>query len=327
MSRSYMIAAAAAAAGILLVVLAALLLFGGDESPEAPPPAGVPAAPAGQAEPAAEAPAPVVPSFDIVRVERGGDTVVAGRAGPGATVRLIDNGTVIAQAVADSRGEFVMILDDPLPPGDRQLRLEAELTDGTLINSEQVVAISVPERPDAEALVVLQSPDGPSRVLQGTGVAVAGGALTLDVVDYDEDGAVIFSGRTAPGGVVRIYVDNQPAGEGMGDGEGRWTIASDIAIAPGVHTVRVDALDARGSVLARLEAPFERATPEAVDLVLKDGRVVIQPGNNLWTIARRLYGSGVRYTVIYQANRDQIRDPDLIYPGQVFTTPGVEHQP
>ncbi|MCK5276640.1 MAG: LysM peptidoglycan-binding domain-containing protein, partial [Alphaproteobacteria bacterium] len=49
--------------------------------------------------------------------------------------------------------------------------------------------------------------------------------------------------------------------------------------------------------------------------------VVVQPGNSLWRLARRTLGEGTRYTVIYQANRDRIRDPDLIYPGQVFEVP------
>ena len=49
--------------------------------------------------------------------------------------------------------------------------------------------------------------------------------------------------------------------------------------------------------------------------------VVIQPGNNLWRIAARVYGSGVRFHEIYTANLDQIRNPDLIYPGQVFGLP------
>lgn len=44
-------------------------------------------------------------------------------------------------------------------------------------------------------------------------------------------------------------------------------------------------------------------------------------GDNLWTISRRIYGEGERYTLIYDANQDQIRDPDLIYPGQVFVLP------
>ena len=48
----------------------------------------------------------------------------------------------------------------------------------------------------------------------------------------------------------------------------------------------------------------------------------MQPGTNLWRIASQAYGSGLRYTVIYQANQGQIRDPNLIYPGQVLAVPG-----
>ncbi|MFN6953134.1 MAG: LysM peptidoglycan-binding domain-containing protein [Albidovulum sp.] len=51
-----------------------------------------------------------------------------------------------------------------------------------------------------------------------------------------------------------------------------------------------------------------------------DTRVVVR-GDNLWQISRTTYGQGIRYTVIYKANRDQIRDPDLIYPGQIFVLP------
>ena len=69
----------------------------------------------------------------------------------------------------------------------------------------------------------------------------------------------------------------------------------------------------------RVHMPFRREQLAARDIA--EGRIVVQPGQSLWRLARRAYGSGVRYTVIYQANRDQIRDPDLIYPGQTFAVP------
>ncbi len=55
----------------------------------------------------------------------------------------------------------------------------------------------------------------------------------------------------------------------------------------------------------------------------KKGRIIIQPGNNLWKLSRVIYGKGMSYTVIYEANKGQIRDPDLIYPGQIFATPNA----
>src|SRR5690606_41733792 len=51
------------------------------------------------------------------------------------------------------------------------------------------------------------------------------------------------------------------------------------------------------------------------------GKAIIRRGDNLWSIARRVYGEGIKYTTIYEANTGQIRDPDRIYPGQVFELP------
>ena len=74
---------------------------------------------------------------------------------------------------------------------------------------------------------------------------------------------------------------------------------------------------------SRIETPFKRDVPRA----RPEGEpgdavsVIVQPGNNLWTLARIHYGSGVQYTQIFNANSDLIRDPDLIYPGQILGLP------
>ena len=90
---------------------------------------------------------------------------------------------------------------------------------------------------------------------------------------------------------------------------------------PGLHKLRIDQTDASGKVIARLETPFSRA-----DFLLPADAaalVVVQLGNSLWRIARRRYGLGLQYVHIFEANRDQITDPDLIYPGQIFELPQV----
>ena len=51
------------------------------------------------------------------------------------------------------------------------------------------------------------------------------------------------------------------------------------------------------------------------------GDVVVNPGNSLWHIARKLYGAGYHYTVIFGANLEIIGDPNLIYPGQRLNLP------
>ena len=114
-----------------------------------------------------------------------------------------------------------------------------------------------------------------------------------------------------------MFVGNAEAGP-----DGRWELRPGERLTPGRHTVRIDRVDTEGVVLARIETPLSRADPG--ELLVGDATVVVQPGNSLWRIARRAYGGGVHYSVIFEANRNLIRDPNLIYPGQVFAIPDLE---
>ena len=83
-----------------------------------------------------------VPVFDIVRVERTGNAVVAGRAAPGTIVDLLLNGDRRDQAVADQSGQFVMI-PPQFSPGDYELTLRSRQPDGTQATSKQSVGVVV----------------------------------------------------------------------------------------------------------------------------------------------------------------------------------------
>lgn len=310
-------------AGAVVIVLALLigayfLFFRGDSTePVVTPPA---------AEQTTTTTPPAVedksiPTFDIVRVERDGSAVIAGRALPSAKVEILANGEPIATVTADPNGEWVAVVEQPLAPGEYQITLRATNPNGDVKLSTQSVAVSVPAQPDTPALVILSEPGKASRVLQGPGVPSDAGNLVLEAIDYDENGNLIISGKADPQAPVRLYVDGKSIGGTTTDESGRWEHRPTTIIAPGQYMMRIDQQNAEGKVVARIELPFERGEPSAVLSALKDGKVVIQPGNNLWGIAQRLYGSGFSYTVIYEANKDQIRDPDLIYPGQVFETP------
>lgn len=262
----------------------------------------------------------IMPTFDVVRVDQTGEAVIAGRATPGTTVEVRANGDVIGTTTADQRGEWTMIVETPLDEGDQELVITSIDENGWSINSEQVVVIAVPDRPDELPLVVLSTPDQPSQVLQAPQDGVRQGSLVLSSVDYDDQGNVIFAGEADAGAPVRVYVGDRPVGATRTNEEGDWTVQPVDPILPGLYTLRVDLLSEEdGSVLERIEVPFERALPS--DVVLRGGHVVVQPGNSLWRISRAVYGEGVRYTVIYEANAEQIRDPDLIYPGQIFDVP------
>ena len=152
-------------------------------------------------------------------------------------------------------------------------------------------------------------------------------AIALDAISYDEDGQVMLSGRSNPMAYLRIYLDNAPVLLVRPDDDGNWkTLLSNVD--PGVYTLRIDQVNAAGKVISRLETPFKKESPQKLLTHLQDTKtearinvVTVQPGYTLWAIARKRYGRGILYVRVFEANRDKIRDPDLIYPGQVFDLP------
>lgn len=261
-----------------------------------------------------------LPNFDIVRVDRTGYAVIAGRAAPGSEVSVFANGDALAQTTAEADGSWALSTDTPLDAGPVELSLSMVTPDGMTIRSEQTVIILVPAQDGDAPRVLRTTPGGATQVLQEPGDVGEGlGPLALDVIDYDDSGAVIFSGRATPGAVVQVFINRQLIGQAQANERGRWLLSPDATINPGVYDLLIVQLDENGRPAYAIELPFERASPD--DIQLGDGRVVVQPGNSLWRIARRAYGQGAQYTIIYAANADQIRDPDLIYPGQVFEVP------
>ncbi|WP_223677573.1 LysM peptidoglycan-binding domain-containing protein [Azospirillum agricola] len=323
---------------------------------QAPPTPSPPAA-AAAAVPAAPA-QPAAPSFDVVRVAPDGATVMAGRAAPGASVTVQDGDRTLGSAKADGRGEWVMLPDQPLAPGTRELNL-SETRPGTQapVPAEKVVVVVVPDppapatasanamaSPPATALAVavprdgltpgptrgmggnmggsslLQAPPVPDQT-SGQGAPAPPGGVSVETMDYDPAGRVALGGRAKPNSAVQLYLDNILVGRAHTDPQGQWRLSPEKLIDPGLYTLRADQVSDSGKVLARAELPVQ-VSPLPANLT--DGRnVVVQPGNSLWRLARRTYGDGMLYTTIYTANREQIRDPDMIYPGQIFALPPV----
>ncbi len=267
---------------------------------------------------AATAGAATKPSFDIVRVNPKGDAVMAGHAAPGAEIHIEEAGREIGRAQADQHGDWVFVPTEPLPPGTRELTLTARGPDGQESRSDGTVLLVIPDHGQAQVPVaVLSSPEAPPSVLQSA--AGEGHGLGLEAAEYDEHGAARLAGRAPPGADVRVYLDDKPVGDARADAQGRWVLSPKGTLQPGDHHVRLDQIGADGRVIARVLAPLPRETVEAQTVAA--GHVVVQPGETLWRLARNAYGSGTRYTLLYQANRAKIEDPRLIYPGQTFTIP------
>lgn len=262
---------------------------------------------------------PMTPDFDIVRVDKDGNVVIAGRATPGCTIIVRDGDVEVGRTTVDRSGEWVLVPEEALSPGERELTLLAECEGGETLMADRVVALVVPETAERTPLAVAvpREGEGDAQVLQRPGE----GPRAIDTIDYDETGNTTLSGVAAPNSTVRIYLDNELVGTATADASGNWTLTLKDPVPPGTYTLRIDEVAPDGKVIARSEIPFVRGEP-LTDL--PPGRIaIIQPGDHLWKLARQRYGSGVQFTLIYDANKDQIRDPDLIYPGQIFTLPNV----
>ena len=196
--------------------------------------------------------------------------------------------------------------------------------------------VAVPEPPVAPAVsdvaptVLLANEEGIKVLQPGGSAPEALQDIALDSISYDPVGEVTLAGRSTGQGFVRVYLDNKPIRTLKIEQDRSWR-APLPQVDTGVYTLRVDEIDVDGAVVSRVETPFKREEPAALlalgddDSVPQTGIrlsvVTVQPGNTLWGIASRSFGDGMMYVRVFQANRDRIRDPDLIYPGQVFQVP------
>ena len=500
----------------------------------APPPQAQPS-PQPESEPEKPAIAnQAPPRFDMVRVEKSGDTVIAGQAEPGAKVVLYANSEPIAEATADAAGNWALVLDTPLAAGASDLWLGAEKEGYADIRSSQSIAVMIAPEKDEQPLVVVQDETG-SRVLQKPQAVAAatppeadqearGSAaveppeadkqpsepepevaavpsqaepeseaptapdeppadvaeasplepvtpapplataptqeaepapaerpsetaglapkpsvspeptatrppttaepppaaeqppltgprppVSIEAADYHAGGWLNLSGLAAPSATLRIYYDDSHVGDTQADAAGHWALTFRRDLDGKVHMVRADDVSpAGGKVLARAEVSFiaelsdeekrrlaiagtpasepttapqdqrtaavrsppetpatqekapeiaavqpeagsggsstpdavpssregaptaaapvagEAAPPDAAEETSGPSRLTVERGDNLWRISRTFYGHGIRYTTIFEANRDQIRNPHWIYPGQVFLIPRLK---
>jgi nucleoid-associated protein YgaU len=105
------------------------------------------------------------PAFDILRVEKDGSTVIAGRAQPDAKVEIVDGDKVIASTQSDPSGDFAAVLDNPLPSGDHSITLKATTKDGSSQSSEEVATVSVPKDASGDLLAMVTKPGAASKII------------------------------------------------------------------------------------------------------------------------------------------------------------------
>ncbi|HEY5331721.1 MAG TPA: LysM peptidoglycan-binding domain-containing protein [Acidobacteriaceae bacterium] len=300
-----------------------------------------------------------VPAFDIVRVEPDGDAVIAGRTAPGAPVELLRGNEVLGRVVADRNGEFVLV-PPRLPSGSYQIALRAKRPDGSEATSERSAAVTVEPRsvgqltnlpkPLDEAVTVPSKPVAPSSQAK---------SIVLETVAAGKDGKVTVRGHAGAGAAINLYLNDTFVTSATTGADKNFSVTINEGVRPGRYRVRLEEVDpSSAAIVAHAEQQFEVAEPEAIAagplqatvsdqndkveggkpqmamassvvaarspsdvIVPRITTATVTPGDSLWRISQQSYGAGDLYQLIVRANRGKIRNPDLIYPKQIFVLP------
>ncbi|MEE2774799.1 MAG: LysM peptidoglycan-binding domain-containing protein [Pseudomonadota bacterium] len=293
-------------------------------------------------------------SVDVLRVDKEGDAVIAGKTTPNSKVEVLSNDEVVIETESDSEGNFVAMGKVKSMDSAQTLTLRSEkeeLADETKIknaektqkpekNTTNLTDIDSDEWIIAENIfvilpsnlfesdisineqgsdpIIVQSDSDEIKIVQNKSVASVK-KITIDSISYSDLGEAILTGRAQPDYKVLIYVDDQFVDSSDVGASGGWS-SELTGLRPGVYKLRLDEVDEQGVVRSRIETPFKKVSPDIL-MNMVSGSITVQPGNSLWRIARRIFGRGIKYIEIYEKNSDLIKDPDLIYPGQVFAIP------
>ena len=288
-------------------------------------------------------------SVDTISYSPKGEVQLGGRGQAAAFVRLYLDGVDIATVPIAADGQWATVLAD-VAPGIYTLRVDQIGADGKVTSRfetpfkretlevlaavatpapapEPAPVVAEPAAPVAAAKPILVDPAAP--VLAAPTVAVPTVAAPAIVV-AQQDPMAAASAPAPSVAIEPVLADPAPAASLSAD-------PAPVAVDPAATTVVVPAPVAP-------VAPVEPAAPEPVGVVAPPPApaagvaelavdapaakaalvsITVQPGFTLWGIAKAQMGDGVMYVQVFEANKDKIRDPDLIYPGQVFTLPAA----
>src|SRR3984957_6460972 len=319
-----------------------------------PAPAAASAAAPGGKAPNETAASPQKPAFDVVTVDPSGEAVIAGRAAPNAKVELRDAGKTVGEATADAAGQFV-IIPPALAPGDHSLQLAAGGSKGESETSNAVAVSVAAQEAKAAAAPTNAKPAPPAPAMQtvATPPVAAGSLVAIQAVEADAAGGLIAKGSAEPNATVRLYLNQADVADAKTQSDGRWSLTIKHGMTPGGYVMQADVINPGGAtVVASANTPFvypaapvpaapmaptaasasaeqsSAPSPSPADPVIESVQTkLVATGHTLWALSQSYYGDPTRYPAIYEANRAQIHNPNVIYPGQVFVVPKPDAKP
>ena len=276
------------------------------------------------------------PAIDIIKVSPDGSFIIAGKGQPNSNINILNKGDLIDSSIVDSDGNWVIVSKENLKTGDNLISID-QINNGSVLRHKQLfitkidehkkdqpLVISVPNK-NGENISIIQQPSEKQKIYKvenelGIQKKVKSNKKIFNVktIFFNENGFVSIKGKVNFGKKIEIYI-NKKIMETIKIENSKWQYNSDKIIDFGLHDLLVVLKSDKDKILDKITLPFMRVEMPYNDV--PENFILIKPGDMLWTIAYRLYGDPFKYIQIFEENKDQITNPDLIFPGQLFSIP------
>ena len=254
-------------------------------------------------------------TFDIVRLDKKGDVVIAGKTSPNIKVDILDGNETLASVFSDSNGDWVWVSEKPLPEGIKRFNLKHFDGEDEFFSHQNIIILR--EKNKYLSSKILRFSKDSSLEIINNNQKILG--LSLDVAEYFDEDGLMLTGRAKPNTKVKLFFSDNFIKESESNNRGVWKMQLkkfDFADNNLIITTEIE-----GQNLKLKTSIFEKKIDPNF---IFEKEVIVKNGNSLWRIARKTLGGGVYYSEIYKNNMKEIENPDLIFPGQVFNIPKLK---
>ena len=274
--------------------------------------------------------------LEVIRVRPDGSLVIAGKGLPNSKIEIISNSEVIAVTKSDKIGDFVAVPQKQLNSGEYFLSFRQTTGDNKVVIANKSVAINVTGKKDDLPIVAIVDSQGKlgAKVIQAPGLEkkeqnikinkqtnakiIKEPQIKILAITHDSKvGQLVLSGIAYNGVQVNAgFTGKETSSTKIINDE--WTLSIPGKLIAGKQKVFAVLLGKNGKVLSENSIII---SGKSIENANGKTLIIVQKGDALWNIAYQRLGLGNRYTDIVELNKDKIKNPDLIYPKQLFIIP------
>ena len=252
--------------------------------------------------------------FDIIRLDPKGNIIIAGKTIPDVEVQIFDGNEKLGAVVSDSHGDWVWVSENKIKDGLKRFHLKYTDRSGKEHNSIENVIVNFEKNNAKNHKIIKVSNDSQKGVTVLNEEEIMG--IAIDSVEHFNDGNLRIRGRSVPLAKIKLSLSENIFSETFVEKKGSWEInLNNVKL--GSYDLKIE-LNVQNEILSLETSIFNGLIDSEL---LQKKKIIVEDGNSLWRIARKTLGGGILYAEIYKYNKKKIKDPNLIFPGQVFNIP------